>query len=161
MRANRAGIVLHAVAIALPVLSLPGSAGEMKDIPHPYILWTKEEAADLRKRIETDATARRQYEQMEKDQGKAGQGLLNLFKYSVLGDKAAGEAEKKALLRFIGARPPPNKPGDPATGNAAYRDDRTMDVLRFDVLYDELSEDERAGERRHSGQYADPARGRR
>jgi hypothetical protein len=61
----------------------------------------------------------------------------------VLGDATAGKAEKRALLDFIGKLPPGGRPGNPASGNATYRDDRTRDALRYDILYGLLSEQER------------------
>ena len=131
------------------------AAARAADAPHPFLLWTKQEAAALRKRIETDESARKQLakmEAMESGKVKAGQrgwrtnpAMLNLFKYAVLGDRAAGEREKKALLGFIGARVPGSRPGNPATGNAHRRDDRTLDALRYDVLYEELTAEQRQG----------------
>ena len=107
---------------AILVLTAPAWA-EMKDVPHPYLLWTKEEAAAIRQRVETDPLAKKQYERMVAiETGKASNpGLFNLFKYSVLGDAQAGETEKRALLGFIGRRPPQNRPGNPSTGNAGWR----------------------------------------
>ena len=132
-------------AVAVPGAAR-AAAGEKA--AHPFLLWTKDEAAAIRKRIDTDPSAKRQYERMvEMEKGGKGtnKALLNLFRYSALGDAAAGEAEKKALLRFIGARPPANRPGNPASGNARWRDDRTLDALRFDILYDSLTDEQRKG----------------
>jgi hypothetical protein len=157
---------------AIPTWAL----AQMKDVPHPFILWTKAEAAEIRKRIETDPLARQQYERMVtwetkpsgKNRGGANLTLLNLFKYLVMGDQAAGEAEKKQLLGFIGKVPEPMTAEFKAEiqkrldavggdwdkiwtrGNASFadrhmRDEQTMHTLRYDVLYDILTPDERAG----------------
>jgi hypothetical protein len=72
-------------------------------------------------------------------------GLFNLFKAGVMGDEKAAQAEKRALLSFIGKLPPESKPGNPASSNATWRDDRTLDALRYDVLYDLLSAEECKG----------------
>ncbi|MGA2502444.1 MAG: hypothetical protein ABSH20_32280, partial [Tepidisphaeraceae bacterium] len=91
-----------------------GSGTGSKDVPHPYMLWTKEEAAAIRKRIETDPAAKQQLERMVAVESSRGgyPSLFNLFKFSVLGDEKAGETEKKALLGFVGRRPPQGKPGE-------------------------------------------------
>lgn len=153
---NTGSIIRFAAApvAAIVFCAWAASAGE-KPVPHPHVMWTRDELAAIRRRLETDPLAKKQLEKMElMESGKvemagrripANPALLNLFKYAVLGDRAAGEREKKALLSFIGARVPEARPGNPATGNAPWRDDRTLDALRYDVLYDELSEEERRG----------------
>jgi hypothetical protein len=46
------------------------------DVPHPFLIWTKEEAAAIKKRIETDETAKKQYERMvARDGGLDDRGL--------------------------------------------------------------------------------------
>ena len=122
-----------------------------KDVQNPFILWTKSEAAELKQRIETDPMAKRQYEAMlayeltpAKSKNSTNPPMLRLFQYAVLGDQKAGETEKKALLNFIGQRPFRNQPGIPDAGHAQWRDDRTIDALRYDVLYDLLTDKERS-----------------
>jgi hypothetical protein len=159
--------VVVALIVACPVF------GEMKDLPHPFILWTEEEAAAIRKRIETDDLAKKQYERTlkweAKGGGKGSNGtLLNLFKYAVMGDQAAGETEKKNLLGFIGRVPEPmtdefkaevQKRLDSVGGDwdklwtrgmASFadrhmRDEQTLNTLRYDVLYDLLTPEQRQG----------------
>ena len=140
-------------ALLLSCLTIPVVADG--EIDHPFLLWTKEEAAAIRKRLETDPLAKQQYERMQfmesKDIRKQLRGacpntaMLNMFKFAVLGDREAGEKEKRALLGFIDRKAWTNKPGNPATSNAAWRDDRTLDAWRYDVLYELLNEKERAG----------------
>lgn len=130
-------------------LGMPARVGaEIRDIPHPFILLTREEATAIRKRIDTEPLARKQYERMkaiETASSRYRRTLFNLFNYLVMGDKVAGQAEKGDLLGFIGARPPLSTPGNPETGNAPWRDDRTLDALRYDILYDELTPEQRKG----------------
>src|SRR3954453_19085786 len=102
---------------------------------HPYLLWTKQEAAQTRKRIESEPWAKQRYEQMLAEKG-LGQPFRNLFRYQGLGDKQAGDAEKKYLLKFIGTLP--DRP--PAKMDQDKRHyDNYEDAVRYDVLYDELT----------------------
>lgn len=125
------------------LVSAPGWAA----VKHPYMLWTADEAAEMRQRLVDDPLARKQYERMEAMEARPlnFRSLLNLFKYSVMGDKAAGETEKRALLGFVGKLPPASIPGNPNSGNMTHRDDRTLEALRYDILYDLLSDTERKG----------------
>ncbi|MBM4034615.1 MAG: hypothetical protein FJ291_22965 [Planctomycetes bacterium] len=145
-------------AVILLLASAPALAA-MRDVPHPFLLWTRDEAAALRKRIKADPSAQKQFERMEKmETGRGGNAtMLNLFKHLVLGDEKAGEREKAELLKFIGTRPEPmtwppeqqkdfvwNK-GMPSAGDRHMRDERTLYTLRYDALYGQLSPDERKG----------------
>jgi hypothetical protein len=145
-RLARGWAVCAAGLLACPAGPGPG-AQPAREAPHPFLLWTNREAAEIRARVESDPLAKKQYERMAAvESAKGGNpSLLRLFRFSVLGDAQAGEAEKKALLGFVGKLPPAAKPGNPATGNVTWRDDRTLDALRYDVLYDLLSVDERKG----------------
>lgn len=145
-----------ALVAAAAMVPAAAAGGRMKDVAHPFLLWTKAEAAALRKRIETDPLAKRQYELMQRPPRNGNPTLLNLFKYLVMGDEAAGERERKALLGFIGRKPVPmtwdvdpktlkwNK-GMPSYGDRHMRDEQTLHTLRYDVLYDLLTPDQRAG----------------
>ncbi|MFW5841619.1 MAG: hypothetical protein ACOCZE_13635, partial [Planctomycetota bacterium] len=81
--------------IVLLLLAAAGAArAEMPD--HPFLLWTPEEAAALRKRIESDPMAKKQYENMKNTEiAKVNPTLWNLFNYMVMGDEKAGQAEKE------------------------------------------------------------------
>lgn len=99
---------------------------------HPFILWTRDEAASIRKTIETQSWASNAYERLcaERD---AGQPVRNLFKYAVFGDARARDAEKQYLLSFIGA------PVDGRGWSCNY-----MHALRYDTLYHEIQPEDRA-----------------
>ncbi|MCC5830288.1 MAG: hypothetical protein JJU36_12655, partial [Phycisphaeraceae bacterium] len=130
---------------------------EMRDVPHPFLLWTPEEAKAIRQRIENDEGAKKQLEFMRSNTVRGGhQTLYNLFAYMVLGDEEAGEREKQALLRFIGGKPEPMTwgidldklewhIGGPSRGDRHMRDEQTLNVLRYDVLYPILSDEQRKG----------------
>lgn len=85
----------------------------------------------------------------------------------VLDDKAAGEAEKNALLSFIGQVPEPltekfqadirarieaaggdtNKiwaRGGASFGDRHMRDEQSMNIIRYDIFYDQLTPEQRA-----------------
>ncbi len=80
------------------------AAAASLDTPHPFILWTKDEAAAIRHRIETEPWAKRQYEAMLKEKG-LGETFRNLFRYQVMGDESVVAAEKKYLVGLIGNNP--------------------------------------------------------
>ena len=105
---------------------------------HPFILWTKEEAINLRKRVETEPWAKAKYEEMRNDRG-LGQTFRNMFRYTVMGDESVVAAEKKYLLRLVGKNPR-DFLGD--TGGGRHYD-QYLDVLRYDALYDRLTPAER------------------
>ena len=105
---------------------------------HPFILWTRDEAAAIRKRVETEPWAKVKYEEMLKEQG-LGQTFRNLFRDTVMGDDSVVEAEKKYLLKLVGKHPK-DFLGD--TGGGRHYD-QYLDVLRYDALYDRLTAEER------------------
>jgi hypothetical protein len=142
-------------AILLPVLCgllfiQPAAAVQMKDVPHPFLLWTREDITSMRGRMKSDPAFQKQIETymvLEARSPKAGGNpdLLALFKYVVLEDKAAGEGQKRALLKFINFKMPEAGGGDPEARNSRWREDHTLTALRYDLLYDELTEAERKG----------------
>ncbi len=154
--------------------ALAAEPPQMKDVQHPFILWTKDEAAEIKHRIDTDPGAKEQLSRMIARDSKGGKGdsgnpaVLNLFKFSVLGDQKAGETEKAELLKFIGQVPEPLTDafkakvaariaevggdedkiwtrGNASFGDAHMRDEQTQNALRYDVLYDILTPEQRAG----------------
>jgi hypothetical protein len=115
-----------------------------REVAHPFLLWTRDEAAAIRKRIEIEPWAKPQYEAMLQEKG-LGQTFRNLFRYQVMGDESAVEAEKKYLVSLIGDNPRRFK-GD--TGGGRHYD-QYLSVLRYDALYDRLSPAEREGLERY------------
>jgi hypothetical protein len=101
---------------------------------HPFILWTKDEAAAIRRRIETQDWAKAEYERMQAAPRGPGETFRRLFAYAVFGDEAAGSVERKYLLSFIGA-----------PVGESRRHDEYLSALRYDVLYDSLTPEQRAG----------------
>ncbi len=97
---------------------------------HPFILWTTEDIAAIRKKIETEPWAKARYQKMVENPDPDEQYLANLLRYAVMGDAEAGEAEKKELMATVRSPVP--------RGAAQY-----LNVLRYDLLYDSLTADER------------------
>jgi len=134
-------------------------------VEHPFCLWTRDEAAQLRKWIETDPVARQQYDRTTarvarnmKQEGMISPAFMDLFNYLVMGDKVAGERQKAELLKFIGGRPEPMRIEFTldeanhtwAVGGRSHNDRHMWQsyndhVLRYDILYDQLTPEQRRG----------------
>ncbi len=125
MRALLVGTVL------LGMLSPSIAPAAASDVPHPFILWTKDEAAAIRRRIENEMWAKAAYEKLRatSDRDK-GSELRRLFRCSVMGETDLIEKEKKELMQVVRS---------PAPRGAA----QWPTVLRYDLLYDRLSPQER------------------
>ncbi len=116
---------------------IPAPATPPPSPAHPVLIWSPDELAALRERAKGDAQVQKQLARTAELDARVGSGnpaMLNLVRYAVLGDQAAGARERQELLRFIGQTAP-------ASGN----DDHTLDALRYDLLYDLLSPEERNG----------------
>ncbi len=107
-------------------------------VEHPYMLWTREEAAVIRKRIEAEPWAAKAYTELKSEKG-LGQTYRNLFRYVVMGDKAVGEAEKQYLLGIIGKHPKQFESLDHGGRHFTCY----LDALRYDAVYDLLTDEER------------------
>ncbi len=168
--------VAFAIAGAVTAISATPAAyagdgeGQMRKVERPFILWTKEEAAELRRRHENDPDFRKQVERMNRLTNTREVGgnatLRNLFNYMVLGDEQAGEREKRALLNFIGRKPEPLTwgidvedltwhVGGPSHGDRHMRDEQTLNTLRYDVFYHELTDEQREGVEKALKTYVD------
>ncbi|MEI7831898.1 MAG: hypothetical protein WCJ56_01695 [bacterium] len=123
------------------VISIMPARAEFKPVAHPFILWTKEDAAAIKKQIETEPWARQRYEEMLKA-GGFGSHVRNLFRYQIMDDKAAGETEKKYVLGFIGHKPEEGRQFSPNGGGRHY--DNYLVALGYDVLYDTFTPEQRA-----------------
>lgn len=119
--------------LAVALLSVPALAAE-----HPYLLWTRDEAAVIRQRVETEPWAKTAYENMLAEKG-LGQPFRNLFRYVVMGDQKAGEGEKKYLLGIVGTHPRNFEKLE--HGGRHY--DCYLDALRYDAVYELLTPEER------------------
>ncbi|MGD0896780.1 MAG: hypothetical protein ABR915_03020 [Thermoguttaceae bacterium] len=129
----RLAVLVAAVASGLAV---QGGGPARGQVQHPFILWTREDAAAIRQRIEKQPWAKRELERMfEKDPGpETRRSVDNLFRYMVLGDKGGVEVETGLLNDFIGA-PPDIK--DPFDWMWHHMDHYEM-ALRYDTLYAEI-----------------------
>ncbi|MCX5674322.1 MAG: hypothetical protein NTX87_04885 [Planctomycetota bacterium] len=117
------------LSVGLALCAHPGEAA-FKPAAHPYILWTTEDAAAIRKKVETEPWAKAGCEKMLAAPDAYGKNMVRLFKVAVLGDAAAAEAEKKELLSVV-------RSAVPLGGSQEFT------VLRYDILYDRLAAEER------------------
>ncbi|MFP4355872.1 MAG: hypothetical protein ACLFUJ_12175 [Phycisphaerae bacterium] len=125
-------LLLSALAVAL----LPAwVAGEVK---HPYMLWTPQQARQLKQTYESQDWMAQSLNRMARN--RKGETFVRLFRYQVLGDEKAGDAERKYLLSFIGA-----KEGNirHAGMNLSRHYDNYLHALRYDALYHTLTDQQR------------------
>jgi len=114
-----------AIGLLLAASVLPVGTAVAEE--HPFILWTRQEAAATRRKIEREPWPKKAYAALDAPRKRRGE-LELLFRYGVMGDKDAGLAEKKALL-------------DSVSGGKAQG--KYIAPLRYDVLYDLLTPQER------------------
>ena len=132
---HRPTIAILAAAGVCAVAGGAARAAAPADVPHPFVLWTKAEAGAIRKRMQTEPWMRRQLAAMEAVRGQGdGRPILDLFRYQVLGDEKAGKAQRDYLLSFVGA-----------PVQSIRHSDQYLTALRYDVLYDTLTPEQRAG----------------
>lgn len=124
------------LAVAI-LLGAAAARAEFVDAPHPFILWNKEDVAQIRKKIQTEPWAKQRIEELPNNT------LGRLFRFAVLGDARAGKAERDYLLSFRGAAVGGGK--DESGNNTGLRYDNHLAALRYDVLYDTLTPEERQG----------------
>jgi len=115
------GLLLAAAVVCPPALAAESG--------RPFMLWTGEEAAAVRRKVRTEAWAK----------AAAARDTDGLVRYGILGDKAAGESEKKLLLADLSAfeKAASRSPGE------YYRVAGARNACRFDVVHPLLSAQER------------------
>jgi hypothetical protein len=99
-------------------------------VERPFILWDKKDIAAIRKKIETESWAKAGYERLVNEPEQHEEAFKNLFQHAIMGDKEAAEKDKKELMRMVRSPIP--------RGAAQY-----INVIRYDLLYDSLTADER------------------
>jgi len=114
--------------VAVCVCGLCGLAAAAP--PRPFVLWNRDDIAAIRRRIETEPWAKAVYEQYAAKAPDLEKDLFDLLRYAVMGDGEAGRRQKEKLLRMVNSRPP--------QGAAQW-----LNVVRFDLLYDELTAEQR------------------
>ncbi len=122
-----------------------------KKVQHPFLWWTKEEAAAIRKRLETDPEAKKQLEVTRRTTGEASgkaAPLWDLFQIAIYENEDAKARQLKELRKFMTMQPETDAGGRWVVGNASatdrhMRDEQSMNVLRYDLLYDELTDAEK------------------
>jgi len=121
----------------------PLAAAEPPPPPeHPFILWDRDDLAAVRERIETEPWAKAAWEAGPRDRGD--EPLFDLLRYAAFDDAEAGDRQKKRLMRTVGSKRP--------RGGAQW-----VNVLRYDLLHDLLTDDERAAVQQFFRAYIDDA----
>ncbi len=112
-----------------------------RDVPHPFILWNDEDVKRIRELVANEPWAQRAAEKMLEDGREPHQrlGVDNLFRFIVFDRRDGVALEKQALLDFIAA-PPDIR--DSFDWQWHHVDHYEM-ALRFDALYDELTDAQR------------------
>ena len=116
------------------------AVAEFKPCDRPFIWMNKQEIEGARRRMEEPWAERGIRDsrilghQGEKPQLEDG-GWYSPFRILVLGDEERAKREKAQLLSFIGGDVKKSKP----------RSNRVHDAIRYDMLYDRLTADERKG----------------
>ena len=103
-------------------------------VDHPFMFWTRQELADLRRRVKTDPHARAAFERLKTDAAdrkSRARAAKELLLFAVTDEAKLAEAQKKELLRVVRSPIP--------RGGAQW-----MTILRYDLLYDRLTAAERA-----------------
>ncbi len=118
------------VAALAATLCFSTAAFGVDDVDRPFVLWTQDEIDTMRDRLENDPEYAERVERTLDDPESLERPLLALWRYAVKDDAEAGAEQKRELLGT--ARSPEPR------GAAQW-----LNVVRYDLLYDELSADER------------------
>jgi hypothetical protein len=127
MQHTRSSLFSMVLCVICGTMILSNSA---RAVERPFILWDKKDIASIRKKIESEAWARTAYEKLVNSPERSEQAFSNLFQHAIMGDKEAAERDKKELMRMVKSPIP--------RGAAQY-----INVIRYDLLYDTLTGDER------------------
>lgn len=128
MRPRRhARAILTAVAFALLLAVVPSSAGGMKQVDHPFLLWTADEIAQMKKKLQTDGYRRRQLRRLLDSDHRHDKWFKDLVRYALLDDEGAGRREVKKLMRVVNSPVP--------RGGAQW-----VTSLRYDLCHDLLTD---------------------
>jgi hypothetical protein len=118
-------------------------------VEHPFMVWTGAEITAMKQRLADDPAYRVRAEAPLENAGWRGNGGIfhNLFRAVVLDDAKARDSELANLRSFIGTRPGQfaGEPKDGGIGYGGRHFDNHENALRYDLLYDRLTAEERAG----------------
>ncbi len=109
----------------------PARAGQFRAVEHPFMLWDKKDIAALRRRVGTEPWAKAALERLGRDRKGRARAAEELIRFVATGDEKLAAEQKARLLRVLKSPVP--------RGGAQW-----LTALRYDLLYDSLSADERA-----------------
>lgn len=127
----RRAIVLSIAAFTLVAAAPDEAAAKFRKADHPFMLWNKADLAAIRKRVATQPWAKEALAGLAADRKGLGRQLGELLRYALTGDGQLEAAERKQLLRVLKSPIP--------RGGAQW-----LTVLRYDLLYDKLTAEQRA-----------------
>ncbi len=106
-------------------------------IERPFILWTQADIAAMKQRMQEDPVMKESWARYAGE--RRAKPYAQFFKVAVLEDAKAIQAEKKYLLGIVGKHPKQfEKLEHGGRHFTCY-----LDVIRYDLLYDHLSPEER------------------
>ena len=124
---ERAAAAIALGGLVVLLFPRPSPAAE-----RPYMFMRPDDIAAARRNIAARDWAKRELEELESRRGR-GECHRNLFRWLVLGDAKARDAERAYLLSFVGA-PVNERPWS----------DNYENAIRYDALYGELTAAQRA-----------------
>ena len=130
------------ISFAAPLAALAG----FHDTPHPFMIWTRDEAARIRQRVESEPWAKKEYARLLRDDSPLGKTFRELFRYVVMGDRKAGEAQRDYLLKIINTSPRQFENLD----QDGRHFDCYLDALHYDAVHDLLTPSRRSRSRTRS-----------
>ena len=122
---------IHVSAFIVGFLGCAAATSVAADeVDRPFVLWTGKDIEAMQQQLEEDAGYAERVERTLDEPHSDEERLLDLWRYAVKEDEAAGERQKRRLLEVARS--------DEPRGAAQW-----LNVLRYDLLYDELSDSER------------------
>jgi hypothetical protein len=98
--------------------------------PRPFVLWNAQDIAAIKGRIANEPWAKAIYEQNLKAPPDFEKDLFDLLRFAVGDDADAGKRQKDKLFRMVRSKPP-------------YGGSQWLNIVRFDLLYAQLTAQER------------------
>ncbi len=137
--------LLLTLAAILVQSAFTGPLGaEMRNAPHPFMLWRAEDLAAVKRQIEATPAMAQSLERLKDSRHHGLNSLYNLLQYRLYGDTEAADREIKRLMRVVNSPVP--------RGGAQW-----INVLRYDLLHDRLSADQKDAFEKMARVYIDHA----
>ncbi|MFP4434770.1 MAG: hypothetical protein ACOCVI_03820 [Planctomycetota bacterium] len=123
-------IVLLTFAVLLSTLAGAARAGDIEKVNHPFLLWTADEIAEIKKELKSDEFRRQQLQRLLTSDDRHNKWMKGLVRYALLDDENAGRREVKKLMRVVNSPVP--------RGGAQW-----VTALRYDLCHDLLTDQQK------------------